>query len=121
MMVYVAGPYTSNPCHGTRAAFDAAECLVAAGYTPLVPHSSLLWDIAYPHSPEFWYQLDLAYLERCDAVLRLPGESWGADREVEYAEAHGITVTFGTAEQFVEHEFNQLGKFEVKRVGKGHR
>ena len=36
--------------------------------------------------------MDLAWIERCDALLRMPGESSGADREVEHARAHSVPV-----------------------------
>lgn len=39
-----------------------------------------------------------AVLERCDAVLRLPGESPGADREVHYAISLGKPVYYGLEE-----------------------
>lgn len=118
LLIYVAGPYSSNPCHGTRAALDAAEVLIANGYTPFVPHMSLLWDLAHPHSPEFWYRLDLAYLERCDVMIRLPGLSPGADIEADHAKAKGIPVFHGTAEEFVKADID-LERFEVKRVERG--
>jgi hypothetical protein len=31
---------------------------------------------------------------KCDAVLRLPGASGGADRDVEIAREHGLTIYF---------------------------
>lgn len=118
LLIYVAGPYSSNPCHGCRAAIDAAEVLIANGYTPFVPHMSLVWDIAHPHTPTFWYDLDMKYLAHCDLLLRLPGTSWGCDRECEFCEAQGIPIFRGTAEQFVKANIG-LERFEVKRVERG--
>jgi hypothetical protein len=37
-----------------------------------------------PRPIEFWYALDIMHLSRCDAIMRLPGESTGADREMSY-------------------------------------
>ena len=34
---------------------------------------------------ETWMEYDLAWLGACEALLRLPGHSPGADREVRYA------------------------------------
>ena len=36
-----------------------------------------------------------AFLRRCDAVLRLPGKSPGADKEVKEAQALDMPVYFG--------------------------
>lgn len=101
-MVYVAGPYSLGDCvENTRLAIDAWKTLVAAGYIPLVPHLSLLCQLVYPMSQEFWYEYDLHLLERCDVMLRIPGISIGADIEADHAEKVGIPVFHGTARQFL--------------------
>lgn len=101
LMVYLASPYTNpEPVQNTRKAIDAWKVLVDAGYLPFVPHLTLLVQLVYPHEPEFWYALDLDFLERCDVLLRLPGESWGADQEVEFCKKHGIPTFIGTAQEF---------------------
>lgn len=43
-------------------------------------------------SHDEWLAVDLAWVAAADAVLRLPGESVGADREVAEAERLGIPV-----------------------------
>lgn len=43
-----------------------------------------------PHAA--WLAMDCAIVERCDAVLRLPGESAGADVETAHADSLGIPV-----------------------------
>lgn len=93
-LVYVAGPYTSpDPVANTQNTIRIANRLVEEGLiTPVVPHLTLLWHLVEPRDLEFWYAYDLALLHRCDAVLRLPGESTGADREVDYAEENNIPV-----------------------------
>lgn len=57
---------------------------------PLVPHLTLLWHAVEPRPPEYWYAYDLHLLRRCDAVLRLPGASRGADVETAEAASLGI-------------------------------
>lgn len=93
-MVYIAGPYTNpDPLDNTRRAIDAAEALLAVGLvTPVIPHLTALWHLVRPHDLEFWYEYDLAILKRCDALLRLPGPSTGADREVTYAQGIDVPV-----------------------------
>ena len=81
-MVYVAGPFQlPEPIANTRRAIDIGEELEMSGrFTACIPHLNLLWDFAHTHSAEFWYDFDLAYLARCDALLRISGESRGAGR-----------------------------------------
>lgn len=89
--VYVAAPYTRpDPCVNTRAAILAGDQLWAAGFIPFVPHLTHLWHTVSPHDYSDWLAYDLHWLRVCDAVLRLPGESSGADAEV--AEAHRLRI-----------------------------
>lgn len=91
--IYVAGPYSfGDVTANVRKAVDAATKLLDFGFAPYLPHLTHYWDMMHPRSYLDWCQFDLVWLEKCDAVLRLPGESGGADREVEYARAHDIPV-----------------------------
>lgn len=90
--IYIAGPYTGENIRNMRAAVDAAEWVIELGGWPYVPHLSGLWDFASPHPYEYWMALDLAFLPVCDALFRLPGESSGADREVDIAVNLGIPI-----------------------------
>lgn len=91
--VYVAGPLTKgNWNDNIRTACQMADELMAYGFWPYVPHLSALWDLVSPHGYEDWMMLDFAWLKKCDAVFRIPGESAGADREVKLAEELGIPV-----------------------------
>lgn len=95
-LVYLAGPYTHpDPVANTRAMILAATELHEAGLcTPFIPHLSMLWHLVTPKPVEFWYNLDLEYLSRCDALLRFPGVSTGADDEARFATETGIPVFF---------------------------
>lgn len=91
MRVYVAGPYTKgDPCVNTKAAIDVGNELLDEGHEPFVPHLSHFWHTVSPRPYEDWLRLDLAFVKVCQAVIRLPGESKGADREVDTALAFGI-------------------------------
>lgn len=91
--VYVAGPYTTgNPNTNVRQAISYGEITRRAGLLPFVPHLYHLWDLANPHEYEYWMGLCLGWVVRCQAVLRLPGQSSGADRECALAREHGIPV-----------------------------
>jgi hypothetical protein len=67
--------------------------LWAAGFTPYCPHWSALQHL---HNPELahqdWLDFDFTWLECCDVLLRMPGESKGADAEELYAMARGKRV-----------------------------
>jgi len=93
--VYVSGPYSlGDTIQNIRLAIDAADRLLKAGYTPLVPHLNYTWDIAYPHSYTTWLNWCLEWIPVCDCLLRIYGESPGADAEVELAQSLGIPVYY---------------------------
>ncbi len=96
LRVYVAGPYTKpDPCANTHTAIAAGNALLDMGFAPYVPHLNLLWNTVTPRQEADWYDLDNQFLTCCDAVLRLPGESVGADAETELARSLGIPVFSG--------------------------
>jgi hypothetical protein len=105
--VYIAGPIGAND-DGRRARIDAAigagARLLAAGLAPFVPH---LWAGACNADGlatyEQWMAYDFAFLDVCDALLRIPGHSPGADREVQRAVARGIPVFHAEADLLAYH------------------
>lgn len=93
---YVAGPYTRpDPCVNTHAALLVANQLWEVGFMPFVPHLTHFWHTVTPRPYEFWLEYDTEMLACCDYLVRLPGESAGADREVAFARERGIPVFFG--------------------------
>lgn len=97
--VFIASPYTKgDPVLNIQRAIDVAEVLVRRGYIPFCPHLSHLWHLYKPHPVGFWYDYDLQWIPTCDYLLRLSGESAGADHEVEVAERLGIMVIHSATE-----------------------
>lgn len=92
LRVYIAGPISKDPLGGTRAAIDAASFLADIGCAPYVPHLCVLWELSRPRKYEEWMKLGFEWLSSCDAVLRLPGESAGAEAEVAVARELGLPV-----------------------------
>lgn len=108
--VYIAGPVSKGDlASNIQLASYAFERLALAGLSPFCPHWSCfaghvhvtpggrsVYALADPlpnallHTD--WMRIDLAWVSCADAVLRLPGESTGADQETAYAEMHGIPV-----------------------------
>lgn len=92
-LIYVAGPYTHpDPVKNTHNAIRVGEKVERLGAAVFIPHLSLVWHLVSPAPIERWYERDLAVLERCDALVRIPGPSTGADAEVARAEELGLPV-----------------------------
>lgn len=93
MKVYVAGPYTSgDPAVNTRTAMLAGIALIEAGHYPFIPHLFHFLHFLSPQEYHVWTDQDFAWLPDCHALIRLPGESSGADAEVKVAEQLNIPV-----------------------------
>lgn len=97
--VYVAGPYTKgDTILNIRAAIDAASQVRSWGHAPMVPHLTAIEHLVHSRTYEHWMETDFAWVRKSDVLLRIPGESSGADREVECARASGVPVCFGLKE-----------------------
>lgn len=102
--VYIAGPLGHSMANKkVLKAMKAGNEVMNAGMHFYIPH--LMWYVnnKFPKSYEQWMAEDFFWLSKCDCLLRLPGESPGADREVEYALQHGIPV-FTTVEDILKWE-----------------
>lgn len=99
MRVYVAGPYTlGDPVINVRKAIEAGQQLLEAGHSPYVPHLTMFWHFLFPADPSVWYELDNEWLAVSEALVRLPGESVGADNEATLAAARFIPVFYSVDE-----------------------
>lgn len=113
VLVYVAGPISKGDLlDNVRRAHEAGMSLLKAGLSAIVPHGSCFWGHTVtpcgkglaaelsPHGTTHadWLGVDLEIVRRCDAVLRLPGESKGADLEVGQALRLGLPVFFSVEE-----------------------
>ncbi|MFE6892283.1 DUF4406 domain-containing protein [Streptomyces sp. NPDC057694] len=112
LLVLIAGPYRSGTGGDPRAMAanlarleEAAWPVFAAGHIPMIgewvalpvlrsagagPTDPLADQVLYPTAERL--------LARCDAVLRLPGESAGADQDVAIARRRGLPVFHDVAE-----------------------
>lgn len=95
-LIYIAGPYTNGDViQNVRTACEAWRHLWETGRcTPICPHWTMLQHFYSPMQVDQWYAYDRAVLARCDALVRLPGHSGGAQMEVSDAEALGLKVFF---------------------------
>jgi nucleoside 2-deoxyribosyltransferase len=103
MRIYVAGAISGGiVADNVHVATEAATRLLNAGHSPFLPHLSVVWQMISGHIPyETWMEYDFAWIDVCDAVVRIPGFSPGGDCEVEYAREKGIPVYFGV-DSFLE-------------------
>lgn len=96
--IYIASPISKGDVEqNVRRACAAATELIKLGYAPLCPQltcylESPVASLSAGFDHETWMEVDLPWVRVAHAVLRLPGESRGADREVKYALDHCIPV-----------------------------
>jgi Domain of unknown function (DUF4406) len=109
MLILIAGPYRSGTNDdpllmekNLRKLEEVALPLFRAGHIPMIgewvalpllreagskkPGDASYTEIAYPVAERL--------LTKCDAVLRLPGESKGADQDVKIAKERGLKVFY---------------------------
>lgn len=101
--VYVAGPMSkpdplTNVNHAIRHYADRLfhDQLVV----PFLPQTMIVWNLISPHPYEEWLGYDHEVIRHMDALLRLPGESPGSDREVGWAKELGLPVFHGIEELY---------------------
>lgn len=93
--IYIASPYTKGDIGiNIRRQMDAFAELFNLGFLPFAPLLLHFQHIVYPLSYADCMRWDLGWLEMCDYVLRLEGESEGADIEVARARELGKPVFF---------------------------
>ena len=110
LQIYIAGPISKGDlASNIQRASDTFEVLALAGFAPVCPHWSCfsgpvkvtqtggaVYAVAGAQPNRLthadWLAVHLEYVRRSDAVLRLAGESTGADMEVAEAQRVGMPV-----------------------------
>ena len=93
LKVYISGPITRGcHIHNFSQAAEAQTQLIKAGFAPMNPMLSMMLPGAWNIPHEDWIEADLPWVACADAVLRLPGESTGAETECRHAIQHNIPV-----------------------------
>jgi len=113
LMILIAGPYRSGTsddpekmAHNLRQLESVALPIYRAGHIPLIGEwlaLPLLREAGSKHPgdaiyDEILYPIANRLITRCDAVLRLPGASKGADEDVRLARARGLQVFHALSE-----------------------
>ena len=103
--VYIASPYTKGDVAvNVKRQLDCANTLMDLGLAPFAPLYSHFQHMAHPRPYEDWVKIDLEWVKVCDCVLRLEGESSGADGEVKFAEQLSIPVFKSISEIIIHYE-----------------
>ena len=122
VLIYISCPISKGDLFANIKQADAAFlALMKADFAVFNPTSNCyvgdsfegtfgVWSYARPHpngtTSEQWYAMDRVIVQRCDGVLRLLGESVGADLEVAEAKRLGKPV-FYSVEEVIAHPWNQ--------------
>lgn len=99
--MYISGPITAGSRnHNFHQACEAHQALMLAGFAPLNPMATMTlpfsWESHMKHW--LWLECDLPWVEVADAVLRLPGDSDGADAELLHAAKYGVPIFYSVQE-----------------------
>lgn len=109
MLILIAGPYrsgTNDDPKLIRKNLDNLEAMALPifrkGHVPMIGEwvALPLLNLAGSQKPgddiwnEIQYPVAHKLLEKCDAVLRIPGESNGADQDVKIAKEKGLMVYY---------------------------
>jgi len=99
-LIYVAGPYRAATRDAIARNIDAARSIgisaAAIGWFPVIPHANTAhMELDLPGlGDDFWLAGTLEMMERCDAVVLVPGweNSAGTRGEIIRAEELGIPI-----------------------------
>ncbi|ATY16845.1 DUF4406 domain-containing protein [Amycolatopsis sp. AA4] len=112
-MILIAGPYASGTggdpelmARNLKRLEEAAWPVFQAGHVPMIGEWVALPVLksagasgpADPLAAEVMYPTAERLLQHCDAVLRLPGDSRGADQDVAIAQGRGLPVYYSLNE-----------------------
>lgn len=95
LKVYIASPYTKGDMAvNVKNQIDCVDVLMSLGVVPFAPLYSHFQHMVHPRPYQDWIDIDLEWVSVCDCLLRLPGESIGADNEIDIARVLGKPVFF---------------------------
>jgi hypothetical protein len=91
--VYIASPYTiGDTAVNVRKQMDCATLLMDIGFIPFAPLLTHFLHLVNPRPYATWMEYDFEWVKACDFLLRLQGQSSGADREILVSESNDIPI-----------------------------
>jgi hypothetical protein len=123
MLILIAGPYRSGTgddpllmAQNLARLEEAAWPVFRSGHVPMIGEwvalpvlrSAGADGVLDPLAEHVMYPTAQRLLQHCDAVLRLPGESTGADQDVAIARERGLPV-FHRVEDIPGYDRDELG------------
>jgi hypothetical protein len=111
-LVYIAGPITKpNMIETAHRGISLYMKMIRHGVVvPFCPHLSVFAEFLDPNtiSYKFWLDHDFEVIRHCQALLRMPGESSGADQEIDFANNQAKIPVFylGEDESGLEHLYD---------------
>lgn len=105
-LVYLACPYTrGDVAVNVHNAILMAERVIICGAIPYMPLWTHFWHLISPKPWEYWIEFDEYYVSISDCVLRMDGESEGADREVRQAISQGKPIFYNLTQliEYLQH------------------
>lgn len=97
--IYIASPYTKGDVAvNVKRQMDCYEELMNLGFAPYAPLYSHFQHMFHPRPYLDWIEIDKIWVLKCDYLLRLDGESTGADGEVALAIENNIPVFYSISE-----------------------
>ena len=116
--VYIASPYTKGDhLENVNVQMDMYSELLDLGFLPFAPLYTHYIHVRHRKDYDTWMDVDYNWIEVCDVLLRLPGESGGADLEVAHAKKIGMPVFYSVEELlkwYEEKNNNKYMKFQIK-------
>jgi len=113
--VYIASPYTKGDIAvNVKRQIDTASWLMDYGFAPYVPLLCHFQHMAHPRPYEDWIRRDFIWVLKCDMLLRLEGESSGADAEVAVAKNYNIPVYYSLTELITAVQTEERRKEDLK-------
>lgn len=97
--VYIASPYWDDDhfvrYENVKRQMHIADKLLAEGFLPFWPLHYFFIEQHHHREEVEWLAISLQWMRSMDALVRLDGDSKGADREVAFAQDINIPVFFG--------------------------
>lgn len=120
-LIYIAGPYTKGDQNeNIFNALKIGDYVYTLGAIPYVPHLTHYWSImtidGSKRDYDEWMHICFNVLNRCDALVRLPGESIGSDMEVEYAKELNKPIFLSTEMDKIKVYIDKYPKIRLQEI-----